>query len=177
MPSGKVHDSITLGLTLPAFGVAYLATNSLGASLICVAAFIFGGLMFGPDLDTVSRPYSRWGPVRALWLPYRYFFPHRSRFSHGIVFGALIRVIYFMGSVTLILFFAALIYQIYRGGQIPDVSHISGVWAPIGDHLREYFGPSFLILLFMGLWFGAASHTLTDMAGSFIKTGRPGKLF
>ena len=26
-----------------------------------------------------------------------------------------------------------------------------------------------------GLWFGAASHTFTDMAGSFVKTGRVSK--
>jgi uncharacterized metal-binding protein len=26
--------------------------------------------------------------------------------------------------------------------------------------------------MFAGLWIGAASHTLTDIAGSFIKTGR-----
>ncbi|CAN5293704.1 metal-binding protein [soil metagenome] len=177
MPSGKVHDAITLGLALPAFGCAYLATSSFVASLICGVAFLFGGLMFGPDLDTVSRPYSRWGPVRAIWLPYRYFFPHRSRFSHGLVFGALIRVIYFLGGVTLICLVSAYLYQTFNGGRLPGVGDIVQMWNPVGQGLREYFGANFLILVFAGLWAGAASHTFTDLAGSFIKTGRSGKFF
>ena len=177
MPSGKVHDVVTFGLALPAVGGAYLATSSLYASLICGAAFIFGGMMFGPDLDTVSRPYSRWGPIRAIWIPYRYFFPHRSRFSHGLVLGALIRVIYFLGSVTLTILIAGYIYQAYMGGKLPGIDDISQAWTLVGGVLRSYFGENVLILIFAGLWAGAASHTITDLAGSFINTGRAGKFF
>ena len=177
MPSGKVHDAITLGLALPAFGAGYLITGSGASSLICGVAFIFGGLMFGPDLDTVSRPYSRWGPVRAIWLPYRYFFPHRSRFSHGLILGALIRVIYFLGVVTLVGLIAAYLYQTFNGGRMPGVGDIVQMWNPVGQNLREKFGSNFLIIVFVGLWAGAASHTFTDLAGSFIKTGRTGKFF
>ncbi len=177
MPSGKVHDAVTLGLALPAFGSAYLATSSWQASLICGAAFIFGGLMFGPDLDTVSRPYSRWGPARTIWLPYQYFFPHRSRFSHGLAFGALIRVVYFLGSVTLILLMANFLYQALTAGVSPEFDDIVGMWSRMGESLRAYFGKNILVLIFAGLWAGAASHTFTDMAGSFINTGRTGKFF
>jgi uncharacterized metal-binding protein len=177
MPSGKVHDAITLGLAVPAFGAAYLATTGLFASLTCCAAFMFGGLMFGPDLDTVSRPYSRWGPARAIWLPYRYFFPHRSRFSHGLVFGALFRVIYFLGFITLFLLIGAYVYQTLIGGRLPNVGDIAGFWAPLGETMREVFGKHIFALVFAGLWAGAASHTVTDMAGSFIRTGRSGKFF
>src|SRR4051794_28037618 len=107
MPSGRTHDAITFILAAPAFAAAYAVTHNLSASAVVTAAFIFGGLMFGPDLDTVSRQYSRWGPVRLLWYPYRSFFTHRSRFSHGLLFGALIRVIYFMGVVTVVLYLSA----------------------------------------------------------------------
>lgn len=177
MPSGKVHDSVTFGLALPAFGAAFLVTDSWSASFTCCAAFLFGGLMFGPDLDTISRPYTRWGPARAIWLPYRYFFSHRSRFSHGLVFGALIRVVYFMGAVTMAVMIGAVLWQAFRGGQILGVAHISTAWAIVGDTLRGSFGENFLMLVFAGLWLGAASHSLTDIAGSYVKTGRPGKLF
>src|SRR4051812_4362040 len=101
MPSRKTHDAITLILAAPAFAATYAATKSIPASTVVAAAFIFGGFMFGPDLDTVSRQYSRWLIFRFIWLPYRRFFKHRSRFSHGLVFGALGRVIYFMGALTL----------------------------------------------------------------------------
>ena len=177
MPSGKIHDAITLGLAVPTFGAAYIATNGLYASLTCCAAFMFGGLMFGPDLDTVSRPYSRWGPLRAIWLPYRYFFPHRSRFSHGLLFGALFRVIYFLGSVTVLFLIAGYFFQAFKGGRLPGIEDITFFWRPLGETVRDRFGENVFFTIFAGLWAGAASHTFTDMAGSFIKTGRSGKFF
>src|SRR5436190_9049930 len=121
MPSGKTHDAITLILAAPAFAVTYAATNSFPLSIVVAAAFIFGGIMFGPDLDTVSRQYSRWLIFRFIWLPYRRFFKHRSRFSHGLIFGALGRVVYFMGVLTLAVFFAAYIYAIYWNGKLPSL--------------------------------------------------------
>jgi hypothetical protein len=33
-------------------------------------------------------------------------------------------------------------------------------------------GANFLALTFVGLWLGAASHTFTDVAGSYVMTGR-----
>src|SRR4051794_30468309 len=100
MPSGRTHDAITFLLAAPAGAAAYAAAGNLSASLIVAGAFVFGGLMFGPDLDTVSRQYLRWSVFRFLWFPYRSFFRHRSRFSHGLIFGALLRVVYFLGAVS-----------------------------------------------------------------------------
>ena len=172
MPSGKTHDAITFLLAVPAFAATYSATRSLSASAIVFSAFVFGGLMFGPDLDTVSRQYSRWLIFRFLWYPYRMFFKHRSRFSHGLLFGALIRVVYFMGVLTLVVFIAAYCYAVYSGGKLPGLTDISLVWQPVGNFVRANFGEHFLALSFLGLWLGAASHTFTDMVGSFVKTGR-----
>ncbi|MFN0277408.1 MAG: metal-binding protein [Pyrinomonadaceae bacterium] len=175
MPSGKTHDAITLILAVPAFAVSYTSTHNLSTAMVVTAAFIFGGLMFGPDLDTISRQYSRWSVLRFLWFPYRRFFKHRSRFSHGLIFGALGRVIYFMGVVTLALFLAAYIYATYSGGKLPNLLELARIWQPIGQFTRTNFGEHFLPATFIGLWLGAASHTFTDLAGSFIKTGRIAK--
>jgi uncharacterized metal-binding protein len=172
VPSGKTHDAITFLLAIPAFSVTYLVTKSVSAGAIVFVAFLLGGLMFGPDLDTVSRQYSRWFIFRPLWLPYRKFFKHRSRFSHGLVLGALLRVFYFAGVVTLVVFVAAYAYASYAGGKLPGFADISTVWRPIGSFVNANFGEDFYFLGFIGLWLGAASHTFTDMAGSFIKTGR-----
>ncbi len=131
--------------------------------------------MFGPDLDTVSRQYSRWSIFRSIWFPYRSFFKHRSRFSHGLLFGALIRVVYFLGVVSLSMFLAAYFVAAFTGGRLPGVEQIADVWRPIGDQTRNLLGQNFQVLIFAGLWLGAASHTFTDMAGSFIKTGRIAK--
>ena len=172
MPSGKTHDAITFLLAVPAYAVTYAVTHSFAASAVVASAFVFGGLMFGPDLDTVSRQYSRWIIFRFLWLPYRKFFKHRSRFSHGLVFGALLRVVYFLGIVTVVVFVGAYIYAVYSGGKLPGLAEITRVWQPVGDVIRAKFGENFLVLIFAGTWLGAASHTFTDLAGSFVKTGR-----
>lgn len=175
MPSGKTHDAITFLLAVPAFVVTYSVTRSVSASAIVTIAFVFGGLMFGPDLDTVSRQYSRWLIFRVLWYPYRMFFKHRSRFSHGLIFGALIRVIYFMGVLTVAVFVAVYFYSVYSGRKLPGLTDITRVWQPVGSFVRANFGEHFIAFSFLGLWLGAASHTFTDMAGSFVKTGRLAK--
>ena len=175
MPSGKTHDAITLIFTVPAVAATFVATRSITAAITVGAAFIFGGIMFGPDLDTVSRQYSRWLVFRSLWLPYRWCFKHRSRFSHGLILGALIRVIYFMGLSTLVVFAGAILWTSYTGGKPPSFSDLTLTWQRIGESIRAHFGENFVLLAFIGLWLGAASHTFTDMAGSFIKTGRIAK--
>lgn len=175
MPSGRTHDAITFILAVPAFAVTYAATKNIPAAAVVAAAFMFGGLMFGPDLDTVSRQYSRWSIIRGIWFPYRSFFTHRSRFSHGLIFGAFIRVVYFLGVLTLVAFLAVYIYATYRGGKLPGFVDFARVWQPAGAFIRKEFGEPFLPFVFIGLWLGAASHTFTDVAGSFIKTGRIAK--
>lgn len=174
MPSGTIHDAITVILTAPAAGVAYLATGSPGAAIAVAAAFLFGGLMFGPDLDVVSKQYSRWLFFRFLWFPYRTFFKHRSRWTHGLVLGTLFRVVYFMGVVTVVLFAASYCASALFGSETPQISDFAGAWRSVGGFLRLRAGANMLILVFAGMWAGAASHTFTDMAGTYIKTGRSG---
>jgi len=175
MPSGKNHDTITFLLAVPAFAAVYGFTRSYGAASVAGLAFIFGGLIFGPDLDTVSRQYSRWGIFRFIWYPYRKFLKHRSRFSHGLVFGAFGRVVYFLGVITLAAFAVVFVIAAYSGGKLPSLAEIASVWQPIGQFVRTNFGEYFLLIVFAGLWLGAASHTFTDLAGSYIKTGRIAK--
>jgi uncharacterized metal-binding protein len=176
VPSAKTHDAITFMLAAPAGAAAYAATHQLSAALIVGIAFVFGGLMFGPDLDTVSRQYSRWGILRFLWFPYRHFTPHRSRLSHGLILGAFLRVFYFAGVVTLVAFTVAYTYASFAGGRFPRPEDIPVVWRPIAEFVRSHLGGDrFYPLAFIGVWFGAASHTFTDLAGSFIKTGKVAK--
>mgnify|MGYP003389953927 CR=1 FL=1 len=170
MPSGKTHDAITILLAAPVAAAAHLVFGEVAVTLVVTAAFLFGGLMFGPDLDTTSRPYARWSVARIIWFPYRKAFPHRSRWSHGLVFGTLFRVIYFFGIITLVstaVYFAA-------AGSIGDVAK---TWSQVGQLSGEYLGLTLLVAAFAGTWLGAASHTITDVTITYIKTGRTGKLF
>lgn len=172
MPSGKTHDAVTFFLTAPTFAASWITTENLTAAAIVTVAFLFGGLMFGPDLDTQSKQYTRWSIFRFLWYPYKVFFKHRSRWSHGLIFGTFLRVVYFMGVLTLLSFVISYFVAAYSGGTIPGLVEFTKTWTLIGEYIRQSFGENAFLSLFIGLWLGAASHTLTDMAGSFIKHGR-----
>jgi len=173
MPSGKTHDAVTFLLVAPIFAATWKLTENVALASIVTAAFIFGGLMFGPDLDTMSRQYTRWSVFRYLWYPYQAFFPHRSRWSHGLIFGTFIRIVYFMGTLTLSSFVLAAVLTAISGGENTlSLMEFAKTWVLIGEHVRANVGENTFLSLFVGLWLGAASHTFTDIAGSFIKTGR-----
>ncbi len=171
MPSGKTHDAITIALAVPVFAAAYSAAGPTAAA-ISTASFLFGGLMFGPDLDTVSVQYSRWLFLRPLWFPYRKAFKHRSRWSHGLIFGTLIRVVYFLGAMTLLAYLGFMVKVAATGGQMPEMSVFLDAWRQIGAASRSYLETNMPGAIFWGMWAGAASRTFTDLAGTFIKTGR-----
>jgi uncharacterized metal-binding protein len=175
MPSGKTHDIISLLLAAPVAAAAWSLTRNLETTLIITSAMLFGAMVFGPDLDVVSRQYSRWGVFRFLWCPYRLVFPHRSRWTHGLIAGAAFRVVYLAGAVTLCAFVAAYCVEVYLGRGAMRLSDFTNSWAILGAVSQNYIGFRQLGYVFLGLWLGAASHTLTDIAGSFIKTGRAGK--
>jgi uncharacterized metal-binding protein len=126
MPSGKVHDRITV-VGAAAAGAAwfYLAPPSSptmeaivpGVSLVSMT--LFSGLMLSPDLDLHSSIYNRWGPLKFIWLPYQKLIPHRSPLSHSYLLGPLLRVVYFLFTGWLLLrlgtFIAAQFTTINRG--------------------------------------------------------------
>lgn len=172
MPSAKAHDAITFLLAAPTFVCTYAVTRSFMLSAVVTAAFIFGGLMFGPDLDTTSKQYSRWGILRPIWFPYRTFFKHRSRWSHGLTFGTLFRVIYFLGIATIIIFASTYTVAHLLGAELPDALAFVREWNTAGAFFSSTFGREFLPAAFAGMWLGAASHTFADMAITYIKTGR-----
>ncbi|HXG92215.1 MAG TPA: metal-binding protein [Blastocatellia bacterium] len=171
MPSGRTHDFITVLLAAPTAAVTYYVTNDLTITLITTVMMIFGGLMFGPDLDIQSRQYARWGPLRFLWWPYKVILPHRSRLSHSILLGTLIRVIYFLAVLTLLVAIGLIVRDSYFLQRPTSVGEVRGAFTRVW----EIFAPikrSYLIAAFAGLWIGATSHTVSDVLGSFFKSVR-----
>ncbi|HYN84828.1 MAG TPA: metal-binding protein [Pyrinomonadaceae bacterium] len=173
MPSGKTHDAITLLLVPPTFAAAWGLTRSLWLAGVVTAATLFGGLMFGPDLDIQSRQYTRWGPFRLLWWPYKVVFRHRSRWSHGIVFGTLIRVVYFALVLTLVTTLAVYLRAtLVAGAALPTWDEVLNAASAVRAGASQYGADTrFAIAVFAGLWWGAATHTLTDVAVSVVRKG------
>ncbi|MEW6732847.1 MAG: metal-binding protein [Acidobacteriota bacterium] len=168
MPSGKTHDLITLLLAPPTLLVAYLFTADLQLSAIATGTMLFGGLMFGPDLDIDSRPYKRWGPLRILWWPYRTFFPHRSRFTHGIILGTLVRIAYFLLVIALLLAIGLYLRELWLGGAPRGEVILLAAATRVQTLLITLDRPS-LLAIFLGLWWGAASHTIADLFITTVK--------
>lgn len=171
MPSGKTHDAITLILAIPTFAAAWGLTRSVALAALATCAMLFGGLMFGPDLDIQSRQYTRWGVFRFLWLPYRVLFRHRSRWSHGIIFGTLIRVVYFAFALAVVASVAIYLRATLVGGMLPGWEEVTQAWLAIEAGARNSLGRHAVWAALGGLWWGAASHTLTDVTWSVLRKG------
>jgi uncharacterized metal-binding protein len=100
MPSAPTHDIVTLvtaAAAVPALLDPVWALPDMNPTntAVLVGTYLASGLLFSPDLDTHSRPYMRWRFLRFLWIPYQRFVPHRSRISHSLFLGPLIRAAYF----------------------------------------------------------------------------------
>lgn len=169
MPSGKTHDVITILLAVPTFVGAWWLTKNVALSIVVTAAMLFGGLMFGPDLDIQSKQYTRWGVFRFLWFPYKVVFPHRSRFTHGIILGTFIRIVYFALMITLIATVILYARAAYTGSSLPNLNDIFSAWIAVDAFVRDVIGQNTAIATFIGLWWGAATHTFTDVGTSILK--------
>lgn len=164
MPSGKTHDRITLW-TLPwIVGGTLILTRNGELTLIVASAFLFSGLMFGPDLDIYSIQFKRWGIFRYLWLPYQKLFRHRSFFSHGLIIGTVIRLFYFLSILVILATFFVAIAQLFFGFYWNWQVFILNSFNLIK---QEYYQEA--IALFAGLELGAMSHVLSDLLGSMYK--------
>ena len=93
MASGQQHDRATCWLALP-YGLLWWPWLGPQGAIVSAFAFLIGGLWLSPDLDTNSRPYQRWGPLRWLWWPYRKALRHRSLVSHTPLLGSAVRLVY-----------------------------------------------------------------------------------
>lgn len=93
MASGRSHDRATWLLALP-FGALWWPWLGLAGVVAAGGAFLLGGLLLSPDLDTRSNPTLRWGPLRLLWWPYRRLLRHRSLLSHSPLLGTAGRLSY-----------------------------------------------------------------------------------
>ena len=164
MPSGVVHDRITIRLLPWVVGITYCLSRSAEITLTLSCGYLFSGMMFGPDLDIHSLQYKRWGMIKDIWLPYRKLFRHRSLFSHGFIIGTCIRLIYLFLIVLIVAILLVAIAQIYWGFPWNWQEFFKAQF-----HLLTWKYPYETIALFIGLEIGAMSHSLSDWTSSYCK--------
>ena len=102
MASGKNHDRITAGSTLPIVLVGWQCLPP-ELALMIGAGNLVGGFYLSPDLDTRSGPYRRWFFLQWIWIPYRKFCGrHRSFWSHSPIVGTAIRVLWVLFPISVL---------------------------------------------------------------------------
>lgn len=138
MPNGKTHDIITFTIAPIVAGISYCFTKDITTILIIFGCYLFASLMFNGDLDTNSRPYNRWWILKMIWIPYQLMFTHRSVFTHGLIIGTIVRLLY-LGIIPFII--------ILLKGNLEIITDID---------------LNLLMLIFIGLESGAAVHTISD---------------
>ncbi|MCS6814131.1 MAG: metal-binding protein [Cyanobacteria bacterium] len=170
MPAGSVHDRITLWSLPLVTGYSFWQTRNSTLTLLVASGFLFGGLMFGPDLDVRSCQYRRWGWLRWIWIPYQQF-RHRSLFTHGPVIGTALRLLYLTGWLALLAFMGTAIWSIVQQvqGQVEQ-------WQVVVPQYMGYLGqrvwrswkqhPTSWLALVIGLELGAMSHSFSDWLNS-----------
>jgi uncharacterized metal-binding protein len=168
MPSGKMHDKIAIISIIPIFIAGnHLFNSNLAQIYTFMLASIFSQLMFGPDLDTQSLQYKRWGVLKWIWFPYRIIFPHRSGFSHGILFGPILRFIYLFIVLSLIFFGTILFFTNVLDYKF--IIHLLNHTNYAVSNVDISTLIPFLAPLCAGIFCGAAIHTFTDKIFSFFK--------
>lgn len=156
MPSGRTHDRITWTCLPLILILGLLLTQQLSLTLVIGASFLFGGLMFGPDLDVRSRQSRRWGIFGWIWRPYRGWLRHRSWLSHGPIAGTLLRLV-ILSLWLLLLTLLGL-----------EIAHRLGwaaiTWGQLGQAIGHtlWHHRGIWLALFIGLELGAMSHSLSD---------------
>ena len=138
MPNGRTHDIITFIVAPAVAGIVYWLTKNLITTGIILGCYLFASLMFNGDLDANTKPYNRWFVFKMIWIPYQLMFHHRSVFTHGLVIGTVIRILYI--------------------AIIPIV-----ILSCKGDlHVVKAINWHLAVLIFIGLEAGAAVHTIAD---------------
>jgi uncharacterized metal-binding protein len=132
----------------------------LRTTLLVVGAYLFSGLFLSNDLDTQSRIYKRWGPIRVVWYPYQRLVAHRSILSHGILIGPLLRVLYLYVMVELALLVA---YRIATLAGYP--MQVVDTGFRLSANLLPYLvgHPQLSVPLLAGLILGGLSHSIIDL--------------
>ncbi|EAZ88591.1 metal-binding protein [Crocosphaera chwakensis] len=164
MPSGRTHDRITYLSLLPLVIIIYSLTRRIEWLFWFSGAYLFSGLMFGPDLDIYSVQYKRWGIIRWIWLPYQSCFKHRSFFSHGFILGTAIRVIYLLTIILIVAIFIVAIAQLIWG--------FPWNWRNFANRSFNLLKNRYLaeaIVTLIALELGAMSHSFSDYLVSYFK--------
>ncbi|MFN8671685.1 MAG: metal-binding protein [Candidatus Sericytochromatia bacterium] len=165
MPNGKTHDKVNWILLPPFAYISWDFSKDLVILLLFTVSYLFSSFMFSGDLDLVSSQSKRWGVIRFIWIPYRKFFKHRSKLTHGILLGTIVRIVYL--SLVMSIFYLFLYYL-----TVKYAPTFNNELASKTNNLQNIFinqPKGYFIYIFLGLVAGAFAHTMADEFFSTMK--------
>jgi uncharacterized metal-binding protein len=168
MPNVRTHDFITYAsaaVMVPASLNSGMPGLDVTNTAVLVGSYLFSGIMFSPDLDTASRPYRRWGPLRWIWLPYRGLVPHRSWVSHSVVLGPIVRVLYFIAALAFLFGLGVFIANLFM--PIDPSGTLRLIGADLVNWVMRH--PLPITYAIIGLVLGGAAHTIADIVFTGVK--------
>lgn len=159
MPSGKTHDRIALISLFPTFLAGYYFFKDIGLASFLAMFTLLGAYLLGPDLDTKSSNYYRWGPLKFIWLPYRKVIKHRSRLSHSFVVGPALKMLYLV--IVFLIGCGVISYFMLNQDFSFFVSSQKNNFQQIYFNFKIY-----IIIAFVGILWANAQHLITDFVVS-----------
>lgn len=168
MPNARTHDAVNLITAAAANGAYFMLAPQpdLTLAALFTASYLFAGYACAGDLDLDSREYRRWGRLRFLWWPYQKIIPHRSRLSHGLLLGGIVRVGYLMALATLILWIISWALSLMEP-RIDPATATRQHWENALRFLRSR--PEQTTALLSGFILAGTTHALTDMIATWFK--------
>jgi uncharacterized metal-binding protein len=137
MPSGRTHDRATIIFSPIIIGGVLFSNLDIQNSIVLITLYFFSSFMFNGDLDIISRPYNRWSVLKFIWKPYQKLFEHRSIWTHGVIIGTIVRIIYLLILLSPLIYFT-------------------------NFNIIAEMDLTTLLIIFFGLESGSALHTLLD---------------
>jgi len=169
MPDGRTHDIITVvtaaGATPLSLAIPGMTPGQAG---LLAGAYLLSGIMFSCDLDLRSAPYLRWGRFRFLWWPYQKLIHHRAIWSHGLIIGPVLRILYFAAAMFLLLFLGLSLVNVLHPVDPSGTTWRVGLW--LDGYLQRHVAVSGLLLI--GFVLGGASHSIADVISTAHKHWR-----
>ena len=166
MPDGRTHDIITVVTAAMGVPVALTVPGvTPGQAGILAGAYLLSGIVFSCDLDLRSEPYLRWGRFRFLWWPYQRLIHHRAIWSHGLIIGPLLRIIYFAVMVFALLFLGLSLINLLHPVDPSGTTLRTLQW--LQGYLQRHTAVVGLVLI--GFVLGGASHSIADWTSTGFK--------
>jgi len=167
MPDGRTHDGITMVTASFAAPICFglCLDGNPGRAALVLASYLASGLLFSDDLDIHSIEYKRWRLLRFLWWPYQKLVPHRSWLSHGLFVGAALRILYFAGMCTLLLWLG--LTALSRLLPLDASGLVGGLLSAIARSIIDH--PEWWALAFLAFMMGSVVHIASDTVWTFLR--------